>query len=90
MNCPSCNSESIKRNGHTDHNKQNYRCKECGRQFVADRTKPEISEDTKELVRKALLEKISLRGICRLLGVSLSWLIWFFRQTAAEFPMIPE
>lgn len=31
--CPSCNSHSIKKNGRRQ-SKQNYLCKECGRQFI--------------------------------------------------------
>jgi len=86
MNCPSCFSENIKKNGHIHNKKQNYRCKDCGRQFVTDRTLPEIKGDTKEDVRKLLLERISLRGICRVTGVSLSWLLFFFRKITSEIP----
>ncbi|WP_420885327.1 transposase-like zinc-binding domain-containing protein, partial [Candidatus Protochlamydia phocaeensis] len=34
LNCPSCNSECIKKNGHIHNGKQNHRCLTCGRQFV--------------------------------------------------------
>jgi len=86
MNCPSCLSDSIKKNGHIYNGKQNYRCKVCGRQFVEDRALPEIDERTKEIVVNLLLERLSLRGICRSLGVSLTWLLWFFQKIAAEIP----
>jgi insertion element IS1 protein InsB len=36
--CPSCSSQSISRNGLTRHGKQNYKCRDCGRQFVLDPT----------------------------------------------------
>lgn len=32
--CPNCGSEEVSRNGQTRHGKQNYKCRECGRQFV--------------------------------------------------------
>jgi IS1 family transposase/DNA-directed RNA polymerase subunit RPC12/RpoP len=86
INCPSCLSDSIKKNGHIYNGKQNYRCKVCGRQFVEDRELPEIDERTKEIVVNLLLERLSLRGICRTLGVSLTWLLWFFKKIASEIP----
>jgi len=36
LNCPRCQLSHIKKNGHTYDGKQNYRCKKCGRQFVAN------------------------------------------------------
>ena len=82
MNCPSCFSYSIKKNGHIYSGKQNYHCKICGRQFVEEKELPEIDERTRNL----LLERLSLRGICRSLGVSLTWLLWFFQKITAEIP----
>jgi len=67
--CPNCGSGWHKKNGHIHSGKQNYRCLDCGRQFVA--------EETKELIKKALLEPNSLRGICRIFDVSLTWLLSF-------------
>ncbi|PSB12554.1 hypothetical protein C7B62_01675 [Pleurocapsa sp. CCALA 161] len=32
--CPSCNSEQIVKNGKIHNGKQNYKCRDCGRQFV--------------------------------------------------------
>lgn len=73
--CPNCQSANIKKNGHIHNGKQNYRCKPCGRQFVLSPENKRISEETKELIEKLLLERISLRGICRVLKVSLAWLM---------------
>jgi hypothetical protein len=36
-----------------------------------------VGEETKELIKKALLEPSSLWGICRIFGVSLMWLLGF-------------
>jgi len=36
LRCPQCGLSHIKRNGYTHYGKQNYRCKECDRQFVED------------------------------------------------------
>lgn len=71
--CPSCHSTNIKKNGHTHYGKQNHQCKCCGRQFVLN-NKHTQSEWLKSLIKNSLKERISLRGICRIFGVSLTWL----------------
>lgn len=86
MNCPSCQSSHIKKNGHIHNGKQNYQCKSCDRQFVADNQKKTVAQEQMEQIRKLLLERISLRGICRVMNVSLSWLLIFFRQVTNDIP----
>jgi insertion element IS1 protein InsB len=86
MNCPSCESVNIKKNGHIHNGKQNYQCKDCGREFVADNQKKIITQAQRELIKKLLLERISLRGICRVMGVSLVWLLAFFREVTSQIP----
>ena len=71
--CPSCQSENIKKNGKTHYKAQNHRCKDCGRQFVAGSTHIKSSL-LKSQIQKALKERLSLRAICRIFGVSLRWL----------------
>ena len=72
--CPSCNSEEVVKNGHIHNGKQNFKCKACGRQFVENPRNKPIAAETKELIDKLLLEKVPLAGICRVCGVSESWL----------------
>jgi insertion element IS1 protein InsB len=50
----------IKRNGLTHYGKQNYRCKDCDRQFVVDSQL--IGEELKDFIKVLLLERLSLRG----------------------------
>ena len=71
--CPSCHSTNIKKNGHTHYGKQNHQCNCCGRQFVLN-NKHTVPEWTKSVIKKALKERLSLRAICRVFGVSLNWL----------------
>jgi len=83
--CPQCQLSHIKKNGHTYYGKQNYQCLICGRQFVI--REEIVSEQTKQLINSLLLERISLRGICRVLGVSRCWLQNYLEtlyQTVAE------
>ena len=74
MRCPVCGSDRIVRNGINATGKQNHLCKECHRQFVLDPIKSRISDDKKEMIDRLLLERISLRGITRVVGISASWL----------------
>ena len=46
----------------------------CGQPFVINPTNKTVSDETKQLIDKLLLERISLRGIARVTGVSWSWL----------------
>ena len=70
MHCPSCNSLHIVKNGINATGKQNYKCNACNRQFVLDPLKSPITESTKILIDRLLLERISLAGITRVTGVS--------------------
>lgn len=82
--CPQCGVSHSKRNGHTHYRKQNYRCLECGRQFVRDSQR--VEEAVRALVKKLLLERVSLRGICRVTGLSLTWLLQFIAEVYAQLP----
>jgi len=67
----------IKKNGHIHNGKQNHHCHDCGRQFVESFEQYLISDDRRALIKHLLLERISLRGICRAVGVTLKWLLGF-------------
>ena len=85
--CPQCGSTRYKRNGHIHTGKQNHRGKVCGRAFVLTPENVVITEDQRALVERLLLERISLRGICRAVGVGLQWLSQFM---VARFQAAPE
>jgi IS1 family transposase len=84
LRCPRCGLSHTKKNGHTHYRKQNYRCKGCGRQFVRDSQR--VDEAARALVKKLLLERLSLRGICRVAGVSLTWLLHFIATLYEQLP----
>ncbi|WP_428843094.1 IS1/IS1595 family N-terminal zinc-binding domain-containing protein, partial [Sphaerothrix gracilis] len=65
MTCPTCGSHDISKNGTTRRGKQNYKCRDCGRQFVEDPQWKPKDKDTIGLVTLLLLEKIPLAGIAR-------------------------
>ena len=72
--CPRCSATHVVRNGATHSGKPSFRCRACGRRFVADPAKGPVPTATQDLVRRLLLERMGLRAICRAVGVSRSWL----------------
>lgn len=61
MNCPSCLSENIIKNGSIHNVKQKYACKDFKRQFVQE-PKNTLSQEKRDLIDKLLLEKLPLAG----------------------------
>ena len=84
--CPRCEETDYKKNGKAHHGKQNYRCRRCGREFIRAVDRAPISPEQQVLVKKLLLERLSLRGICRVVGVSLDWLLTFLVSLYGELP----
>jgi insertion element IS1 protein InsB len=80
MKCPRCESEQIVKNGRIHNGKQNYRCRNCGRQFVEQPKWRAISKETKKRIDKLMLEKLPLAGIARVEGVSETWLQSYVNQ----------
>jgi len=75
MNCPECDSSRTIKNGSRKNGKQNYICLSCSRQFIEDPSPHyHISEETKALIDRLLLEKLPLAGIARVTQVSERWL----------------
>ena len=86
LTCPTCGSNDINKNGTTRHGNQNYKCRDCGRQFVEDPKWRRISDDTKAMIERMLLEKIPLVGIARSLQISESWLQQYVNGYYATVP----
>jgi transposase-like protein len=68
--CPTCGAKDVNRNGHTRHGKQNYKCRNCGRQFVLDPQWQMLSDEQKGLIERLLLERLSLAGMARVRQLS--------------------
>lgn len=84
--CPACSSTHIVKNGKIYNGKQNFKCRDCGRQFVQSPQNKMIDEATKTLIDKLLLEKIPLSGIARV-GVSEPWLQSYVN---AKYQAVPQ
>jgi transposase-like protein len=90
LHCPSRGSNDINKNGTTRHGNQNYKCRDCGRQFVENPKWKRISDETKAPLKRRLLEKIPLGGIARSLEVSKSWLQQYVNEYYASAPQQVE
>ncbi len=84
--CPQCGSQRFKKNGHIHNGKQTHQGKACERQFVEQADQRRISDEQRALVERLLLERISLRGICRTVGVGLKWLLGFLAECYTKAP----
>jgi IS1 family transposase/transposase-like protein len=74
--CPKCGSEDLVRSGHDYKGDQTYHCKTC-RGYGTLQAQRGYDEHTRAQVKRVVLERLSLRGIERLFGVS--------RRTVAEW-----
>ncbi len=84
--CPACSSNRYKKNGHTRHGKQNHQCTTCGRQLTAHPLDRRIAPEQRLRIEQLLRERLSLRGICRAVGVSLTWLLHFLVECFTACP----
>jgi insertion element IS1 protein InsB len=84
--CPACGSTHFKKNGHTHNGKQQHQCKACPRQFVQCSEPYRIGDETRALIERLLRERLSLRGICRAVGVGLKWLLGFIVNCFKALP----
>ena len=75
--CPRCSDPHVVRNGLTHSGVPSFRCRGCGRRFVAAPRKTPVSDADRGLVERLLAERVSLRGIARATGRSRSWLQGF-------------
>lgn len=90
LTCPRCQSTQVVKNGRIHNGRQNFKCKACGRQFVLNPTKKMIGQDTRELIDKLLLERLSLAGIARVSGVSEQWLQTYINAKYETTPRIVQ
>ncbi len=86
LTCPQCKATAIKKNGSIHNGKQKYECLACRRQFVENPQYKRIPAETKERIRRSLLERVSLEGVCRIFDVSLPWLLGFMQETFEQLP----
>ena len=87
--CSRCAATHVVRNGVNSVGTPTFRCRTCGHRFVANPRKGPIPEDQRSLIRRLLRERLSLRAIVRIVGVSRSWLQRFVNALYAATPREP-
>lgn len=91
--CRRCESPNIVRNGHDYKGSQKYHCKDCGRYGTVN-AQSGYGATTQAQVRRGILERVSLRGLERLLRVSRRtihrWLVgWIDELPLVESSLLP-
>jgi len=74
-----------KKNGHTKNGKQTKKCKSCNTYFVSVLDRWPV-KDKVEMLKKLLLERISLAGICRVLNICEKTLRKYMNIIFSEVP----
>ena len=82
--CPECQATRTVKNGHIHTGKQRYLCRQCGYQFVENPTNKRIDSETRELIDRLLLERISMADIARAVQVSEQWLQDYVNAKSAQ------
>ena len=82
--CPRCSATHVVRNGVNASGTQTFRCRVCGRRFVAAPKKGPVGEDEQALVRRLLAERLGVRAIARATGRSRSWVQGFVNTLYRE------
>jgi insertion element IS1 protein InsB len=83
--CPKCGSQDMVRNGHDYEGAQKYYCHNCD-SYGTLHAQRGHDKRTRTQVRRAVLDRISLRGIERLFGISRRTVAGWIEQWANHLP----
>ena len=72
--CPRCSATHVVWSGLTHNGVPSFRCRGCGRRFIAHPSRGPVPDHTTALVRRRRAERLGLRAIARVTGVSRTWL----------------
>ena len=67
--CHNCNSTNLVKNGSNRNGQARYKCKDCGVSRVLIH-KPKYTQEQREEIIRAYMERSSIRGVCRIFGCS--------------------
>ena len=84
--CPYCLRTSLRLKGWSRNKKRRLKCKDCKKHITQGGKSWFISLSQIELIDKMLIERIALRAICRVVDVSLSWVLQHIKSLYAEQP----
>jgi insertion element IS1 protein InsB len=87
--CPRCGSDELVRNGHDYKGAQKFRCNRCGRYGTLS-----VESSAERLVhvyvQRAFTERLSLRGIRRVFGVSRTTVSHWLRRWIEQVPPLAD
>ena len=83
INCPKCSSNNIRKNGHR-RGKQNYQCKNCGRQFIDNYSELGYSKEVKEDCLTMYVNGNGFRGIERITKVNHNTVIHWVKEAGLK------
>ena len=87
MNCPECKSTKIQKNG-KKRGKQNYRCVQCGRQFITEYNRHQgYNEEFKRECLKLYVNGMGFRAIERVKGVHNTTVMAWVKEVGELLPM---
>jgi transposase-like protein len=89
MKCPQCSSALLSKNGRR-RNKQNYLCKQCGRQFLEFYDHKGYSDDIKKICLKMHENGMGFREIERVTGVNHNTVIHWHKKSGGSDDEISE
>ena len=89
MICTDCQSTNINKNGH-NRGKQNYICKDCGRQFLKNHSWKGDPESVKKSCLHLYVEGNGFRRIERLTGVCHNTVINWVKKAGEQLPEQPD
>ena len=82
--CPYCLGTNLRPKGWSGNKlgkrKRCMKCGDCKKHITKGGKAWFVSDEQKNLIDKLLLERLSLRGICRVVGISLSWLLRYVKS----------
>ena len=87
--CPRCAAAHVVRNGPNTAGTPTFRCRACGRRFVAAPRKGPVTDDREAVVRNLPHERVGLRAIARVTGLSRSWPQEFVNRVYDQTPGAP-
>ena len=85
--CPYCLSNDLRPKGWIRRNgRRRYKCKSCEKQISLTGKNWFVSDMEIGIIDGLLLERLSFRGICRSMKISLSWLMLYYKRLYKEQP----
>jgi IS1 family transposase/transposase-like protein len=83
--CPKCGSETIVKNGHDYKGSQKYWCQACN-QYGTLIKQASRSDGEREQIRRAVIERLSLRAIARIFNISRQTVNAYVFEWVADLP----